>query len=175
MNGAIYFASNYGSTAQYANWIGEEAGLSVFDVRKAHPEPADYDFLILASPVIYFRLPIRNWVRRNLVRIVGKPVVMVTVSGAPPGPKLDGWISGSLPAELVSQMKHVALRGRQEPKELTWFDWVMLKVASLVNPDRAAGKQESGGFDFMDKSSIEPVLALVRSFQSGMAGRSDKA
>lgn len=32
MNGAIFFASKYGSTAQYAEWIAEATDLPMFDV-----------------------------------------------------------------------------------------------------------------------------------------------
>ena len=35
MKGAIFFASKYGSTAQYSNWLAEATGLPVFDVNNA--------------------------------------------------------------------------------------------------------------------------------------------
>ena len=44
MKGAIFFSSKYGSTAQYARWIGEAAGLPVFDVKDADADPSKYDF-----------------------------------------------------------------------------------------------------------------------------------
>ena len=167
MGGAIFFASRYGSTAQYARWIGEATGLPLFDVHDRTADPARYDFLVLGCPVIYYKLIFRKWVRRNLARLEGKPIILFTVSGAPAGAKLDGWIADSLPADLIARMHHVALRGRQNPKELNWFDRIMLIIAGLKNPDREAGKQESQGFDFMDKSSIAPIAALVDELNSG--------
>ncbi len=165
MTGAIFFSSKYGSTAQYANWIGEATGLSVFDVKSSNADPSKYDFLILGSPVIYYKLTIHKWVKRHLVSIDSKPIIFFSVSGAPAGPKLDGWIADSLPENFISKMNHVALRGRQIPEELTWFDRMMLIIASLTNKDPEARKQEFEGFDFMDKSSIEPILKLVEQFQ----------
>ncbi len=165
MNGAIFFSSKYGSTAQYANWIGETTGLPVFDVKDANADPSKYDFLILGSPVIYYKLTIHKWVKRHLVSIDSKPIIFFSVSGAPAGPKLDGWIADSLPENFISKMNHVALRGRQIPEELTWYDRLMLKIGALTNKDPEARKQEFEGFDFMDKSSIEPILKLVEQFQ----------
>ena len=63
-------------------------------------------------------------------------------------------------------MKHIALRGRQKPEELTWFDRIMLKIADLKNTDPLARKEELYEFDYMDKSSIEPIISLVKELQS---------
>lgn len=165
MAGAIFFSSKYGSTAQYAKWMGEVTSLPVFDVKDANADPSKYDFLILGSPIIYYKLLIHKWVKRHLVVLDSKPIIFFSVSGAPAGPKLDGWIADSLPENFISKMNHVALRGRQIPEELTWFDRMMLLIASLTNKDPEARKQEFEGFDFMDKSSIEPILKLVQEFQ----------
>ncbi len=161
MNGAIFFSSKYGSTAQYANWIGEAAGLPVFNIKETKANMSDYDFLLLGAPIIYNKLLNHKWVKANLASIENKPVIFFSVSGAGPGSKLDSWIADSLPKHLILQMEHVALLGRQNPKELTWYDWLMLKIGGLKNPDPVARKEELKGFDYMDKASIEPILKLV--------------
>ena len=175
MNGAIFFATSYGSTAQYAGWISDATGLPVFDVDNTDADPADYDFLVLGSAVIYYKLIIRKWVNRNLACIESRPVVLFTVSGAGAGQKLDGWIADCLPQTLIERMKHVALRGRQNPKDLRLYDRLMLIIGGLKNRDRVAGKEEMQGFDYMDKSSIAPVVSLVRALQSADAARPAKA
>ena len=128
MNGAVLYAAKYGSTAEYADWIGEATGLPVFNVRSDNVDPESYDFLILATPVIYYKPFITDWVRENLSKLEGKPIVIVTVSGAPLGPKLDACVGDSLPADFVTNATHVALRGRQTPAELTWYDRAMLRA-----------------------------------------------
>lgn len=165
MKGAIFFSSKYGSTAEYANWIAEASGLPVFNVKDGKADPSKYDFLILGSPIIYYKLSIHKWVKKHLSVIGDKPVIFFSVSGSGAGPKLEGWIGDSLPQSLISKMKHVALRGRQIPSELTRFDRTMLIIAGLFNPDRAAGKEELKGFDYMDKKSIEPILERIRQFE----------
>jgi len=97
MNGAIFYATRYGSTAQYAEWISVATGISAFDVNKTDADPSAYDFVVIGSPVIYHKLPIRNWVIRKMPSIETRPVVFFTVAGAPAGPKLEGWIANSLP------------------------------------------------------------------------------
>jgi len=166
MKGAIFFSTKYGSTAKYTNWISEATGLPAFNVKDDKTDPYKYDFLILGSPIIYMRLFIRKWVKRNVSILEKKPIIFFSVSGAGAGAKLDKWIAKSLPQNIVSKMKHVALLGRQKPEELNWFDRPMLQIASLIQSDPQASKDERYGFDYMDKSSIEPILKLVEQFQS---------
>ncbi|MEN8125413.1 MAG: flavodoxin domain-containing protein [Bacteroidota bacterium] len=165
MNGAIFFSGKYGSTAQYADWISGATGLPVFDVKDPSADTSKYNFLILGSSVMFFRLTIRKWVKANLTGIKSKPIILFTVSGAGGGSKLDGWIANSLPKNLISRMKHIALRGRMNPMELSWGLRQIMRIGALINPDPQASKEERRGFDYMDKSSIKPILKLVQQFQ----------
>jgi len=169
MNGAIFYTTRYGSTAQYAQWISEATGLAAYDVRDTDQSPDGFDFLVLGSPVIYHRLPLNRWLRANRAAIAAKPVVLFTVSGAPAGRKLDGWIAASLPPDLIARMHHVALRGRQNPRELTYFDRMMLIIGSLINRDRTAASEELHGFDFMDKATIAPAVVRIKALQAEQA------
>ncbi len=166
MNGAIFFSGQYGSTAQYANWIAEATGLPVLDVNDANTDPSKYDFLVLGSSVMIHKLKIRKWVQKNLASIKNKPLILFSVSGASAGPKLDGWIADSLPANLISQMEHVALRGRLDHREISCWTKFILTIGAWKNDDPQAKKEELEGFDYMNKSSIEPILKMVKQFQS---------
>jgi menaquinone-dependent protoporphyrinogen IX oxidase len=166
VNGAIFFSGQYGSTAQYANWIGEATGLPVFDVKDANADPSKYEFLILGSSVIVYRLTIRKWVKANRARIENKPTILFTVSGAPAGPKLDGWVAASLPQTLLTQMEHVALRGRLNHAEISWWIRMILKMGAWMNTDPQARREELEGFDYVDKSNIEPILQLAEQLRS---------
>tara|TARA_R110000824_G_scaffold24090_7_gene85418 strand:+ start:8758 stop:9291 length:534 start_codon:yes stop_codon:yes gene_type:complete len=174
MNGAIFYATRYGSTAEYAEWIADATGIPAFDVKKTDADPSDYDFVVIGAPVIYHKLPIRNWVLQKMASFETRPVVFFTVAGAPAGSKLDGWIANSLPEALIQRMDHFALRGRQNPRDLSWFDRIMLVIGGLTNPDRGAAREELKGFDFMDKSSIEPMVKAIHKLQSGDAVRPDQ-
>jgi hypothetical protein len=169
MKGAIFFSSRYGSTAEYAQWIAEATGLPVFDVDKGGARPSDFDFLVLGSPVIYHKLMFHKWIKRNLAAILARPVILFSVSGAGAGPKLDAWMAGCLPAGLIAHVEHVALRGRQNPGGLGWYDRIMLIIGGLKNPDRVAGNEELHGFDFMDRASIGPIVEKVAALRGGAA------
>ncbi len=166
MDGAIFYATRYGSTAQYADWIAGATGLPAFNIDATEESPAEYDFVVLGAPVIYHKLSNAKWVRRNLGLLATKPVVFFSVSGAGAGAKLDGWIANSLPRALIRRMTHIALLGRQNPNDLTLFDRLMLVIAGTFNRDRKAAREEMHGFDFMDQSSILPVVDAIETLKS---------
>ncbi|MFL0356058.1 flavodoxin domain-containing protein [Erythrobacter sp. GH1-10] len=161
MNGAIFYLTRYGSTAEYAGWIAEDSGLPAFDLDESPPPLSGYDFIVLVTPIYYYKPLILPWLAVHLAEMRDKPVVFVTVSGAPAGEKLDGWLRKYLPPEFHARMHHVALRGRQDPRDLGWFPRLMLQIAAFFNPDKQAAKEEAEGFDFVDRTSIAPALALI--------------
>ncbi len=164
MNGAIFFSGKYGSTEQYANWISKATGLPVFDIKDPSADPSKYEYLILGSSIIYFRLTIRKWVKANLSKLNGRSKILFSVSGAGPSAKLNRWVDKSLPSELLSQLEHVALAGRLDHTKVSWLIRLSLWIGSLFNPDPEASKDERYGFDYVDKESIEPILKLVRKY-----------
>ena len=166
MNGAIFFSGKYGSTEQYANWIGEATGLPVFDIKDPNADPYEYDYLILGSSIIYFKLSIRKWAETNLSKLKGRSKILFSVSGAGPSDKLEGWVAKSFPTVLLSQVEHVALAGRLDHSKVNWLIKVSLWVASVFNPDPQARKDERYGFDHVDKDSIKPIVDWVRQFEN---------
>ncbi len=167
MKGAIFFSGKYGSTEQYAHWISEATGLPVFNIKDAQANPSNYDFLILGSSIIYFKLSIRKWVKKHLDELKGKTKVLFSVSGAGPSEKLEGWVSKSIPQEILTEMEHIALHGRLDHSKVSWIVRIMLWIGSLMNPDADARKDERMGFDYMDYSSIKPIVKLIKELQTG--------
>ncbi len=166
MKGAILYKTKYGSTKQYANWIAEATGLPIFNVSKDKINFSIYDFFVLGSPVIYYKLSIYDWVKDHFNKLEHKPVIFFSVSGAGAGDKLMGWLTDSFPQRFISKMFHVALRGRQIPSELTFFDRMMLQISGHFNKDDGARQEELHGFDYMDKNSIQPILAKIKELES---------
>ena len=165
MNGAIFFSGKYGSTEQYANWIGEATGFPVFDIKDPRADPSKYDYLILGSSILYFKLSMRKWIRANLSKLQGRTKILFSVSGAGASAKLNRWVANSLPSALASQIEHIALRGRLDHSKVSWWIRWTLWMGALFNPDPEASKDERYGFDYVDKASIEPILKLVDKYK----------
>ncbi|MBT8187918.1 MAG: flavodoxin domain-containing protein [Croceitalea sp.] len=174
MKGAIFFSGKYGSTEQYANWIGEATGLPVFDITNANTDLSKYDYLILGSSVLYFKLTIQKWIKANASQLEGRTKILFSVSGAGPSEKLERWVAASVPPKLFAQMEHIALRGRLDHSKVSWWVRLILKIASLFNPDSSARKDERYGFDYVDKESIAPIVELHKQFTNGIKAQQEE-
>ena len=161
MKGAIFYSGKYGSTKQYAQWIGEASGFPIFDIKDPGSDPSKYELVILGSSIIYFKLSIRKWLSENLSALKGRSKILFSVSGAGPSAKLNRWVANSLPVGLADEVEHIALRGRLDHSKVSWWIRSILWMGSLFNPDPEASKDERYGFDYVDKDSIEPILKLV--------------
>jgi len=165
MKGAIFYSGQYGSTAQYADWISAETGLPVFNVKDREADPSRYDFLVLGSSVITFNLTNKKLVARHLDDIGDKPVILFTVSGASAGEKLTGWVKSSLPESFVNQAHHVALRGRMDPGSMPWWTRLILRIGAMMNKDPQSRKDELEGFDYMERETIAPIVERIKNWQ----------
>ncbi|MEP2934863.1 MAG: flavodoxin domain-containing protein [Gilvibacter sp.] len=165
MSAAIFFSGKYGSTEQYARWIGEATGLPVFDIKDASADPSKYEYLVLGSSILYFKLSIRKWASANLSKLDGRAKILFSVSGEGPSDKLNTWVANSFPPELLSQVEHVGLGGRLDHSKLSWLLRKILWVGSLINSDPEASKEERFGFDHVNKASIEPIVNLIKEYQ----------
>ena len=165
MKGAIFYSGKYGSTEQYADWIGEATGLPVFDIKDPGADLSGFDLVVLGSSVVYFKLTMRKWAQENLSLLKGRARILFSVSGAGPSDRLDRWVSKSFPPELLSQTRHIALRGKLDHSKVSWWIRCILWVASVFNPNQEASKDERYGFDYMDKDTTAPIVEMIRKMQ----------
>lgn len=167
MNGAIVYSGQYGSTAQYAQWISETTGLPSFDLKKENPDPSNFDFLVLGSSIFIGKLTICNWVKTNWNRFKDVPLMLYSVSASgPENAEFQNWIDNSLPKEMIERMKFVSLPGRLDVNRVSWWTKLLLKVGAMGEKDPNAKKRMLAGFDDMDKSSITPIVEWIRQFET---------
>jgi len=169
MNGVIFYDSKYGATADYAGWTAEATGLPIYQISNPEADPDRFDFLVVGSPVYLYKVMLRSWIEMHIPCLTGRPVLLFTVSGAPAGDRLDGWLADSLPRAFVAHARHFALRGRLDRQKLSWVDRFLLDWDARRNPDPVEAQREREGFDAMDRKAIAPLVAAVRGLQRAAA------
>lgn len=104
---------------------------------------------------------------KNWPKIKDKQVLLFTVSGTEPGhPNLQQWLNNSLSKEMLEQIHYVPLRGRLVLNELPWLMRLFMKIASKVEKDPDTKKRMAEGFDYMEKTSIEPIFEWIAKQES---------
>ncbi len=57
---------------------------------------------------------------------------------------------------------HIALRGRLDPKTLSVWRRILLRIGAWTDKDHEARREELEGFDFMDQAAIAPIVEWVK-------------
>lgn len=167
MKGIIIYKGKYGSTKQYAEWLGEELDLPVAPATEISGEQlTPYDFLILGTSVYIGKLQITKWLKKNLLFIKSKKIFLFQVAGTPPGEKekRQAYNLSCMPGELVSQCEFYFLTGRMIRSKLSWMDRFMLKMGSRLAKDPEDRKTMLTDYDDVKKENILAIVTAVRKF-----------
>jgi menaquinone-dependent protoporphyrinogen IX oxidase len=165
----VAFESRYGSTGQYAEWIGQALGADVLRARDVKPASlANYDSVVVGGYLRMGRIRGSEFVVRNWAALKGKPnLVFFTCSATPPeDPKMEAYFKGAFPEEIRQKVKYFPLPGRVG--KLGLFDSILMLFPKIAVRLGAAGKgnaKESlemlNGFDHVDRSRIDPIIKAL--------------
>ena len=158
MSGIIIYRSSYGSTKQYAEWIGEETGFEIFDSR-AKDIPWDSETVVIGCPIIANKPFLLRWMQKHWDKLKRKNVVLFTTSGADPAvAPVDEWLAKALPAAMKERIAVFPLAGKFVFDELNGPHKVMMKIGALLIRDEAIKHQIANPVNGVARENLEPLL-----------------
>ena len=98
-NIAVVYCSRYGSTKQYAQWLAEDLGADLYDVRRVYKEKLEtYDTIVFGGGLYYGVIKGLSRLKRNYASIRESNLVVFAVGLTPPENKklLDNVAQGNL-------------------------------------------------------------------------------
>lgn len=167
MKGLVIYKGKYGTTKQYAMWIGQELQLSVASAdRFPIDELPKYDYYILGSSVYIGQLEIRNWVKKNFKLLQNKKIFFFQVAGSPPEQieKRESYNKASLSPDILKKIQVYYLPGRMIMRNLSAWDRFMLKMGARLTKDPVEKKKMLTDFNDVKKETIDPLVKSVRNF-----------
>jgi menaquinone-dependent protoporphyrinogen IX oxidase len=168
MKGLVIYKGRYGSTKQYAMWIGQQLELSVASTDHFPPdELSKYDYFIIGSSVYIGKLEIRNWLKRKFRVLQNKKIFLFQVAGAPveDKEKREGFNKASVPQAILSNAECYYFPGRMIIRNLSAFDRFMLKMGARLTKDPVEKENMLTEFDNVKKENIEPLVKAVKNYQ----------
>ncbi len=164
----VAYQSKYGSTRQYAEWIGSEIKADVHDLgNDEKPDFSRYDIIIFGG---YFRMggiPAASVIKDNWQTIKRKRIVLFTASGTPPDhPDIQKVYGKSLPEEIRMEIKYFPLRGRLLQKDMGFFDSFLVSIGRMMEKDETLRAFMSGDFDGVRKENIQPLLDYLKGIRN---------
>lgn len=165
--GVIIYESKYGATEQYADWLSDAIQSAAVRTEKLSlVRLAQYDLLILGTPVYLGKLRIGKWLKQNLGAFAKKQVLLFIVCGtsnAEPNEQ-SRIIHDNLPPDFIAGSKIFFLPGRCLPERISIKDRLLLALGSLVQKDPQIKSAMRLGFNKMDKNSLEPLIGLANEY-----------
>lgn len=169
MKGLIIYATCYGSTEQYADWICEEIPFE----KKCYKEVTDEELrsaeiIILGSWVLAHKLFLTQWIESKEQLLKGKVLYAYSVSGAVPGDaELDQVFPNSFSGELLSDVKTFQCGGKREVKKMSPFHKFMMWFAvTFIEKDPMIKEKMKRYVDNVDRSYIEPLIQTVKAIHT---------
>ena len=173
----VLYTSKYGSTKQYAEWIGsslsalvqslDEAGELALRVAKT---------MVIGGSVRMGKITCADFILRHWKILKDKRIILFSVSGTPPeNPAVQRYFEGSLPADIRSLIRFFPLPGRHTPLDfgdrfLVWFPKTVLRFRMWLARTPEARHAAAVEFrmldqlsDHVDRSRIAPILACCGS------------
>jgi menaquinone-dependent protoporphyrinogen IX oxidase len=164
MNGIIVYQGKYGSTKQYAEWIGEDLKLTAVPVDRFKSSTLDeYDTVILGSAVNVGKLVMAGWIANHWETLKTKRVILFSVSGTDPTnkPAIAKIMDASLPPDIRGDIAYFPLHGRFLMKNLPFLMRTILQFVMKAEKDPAK-KQMFAEFDDVKREYIAPLVAQTK-------------
>lgn len=166
MKGLIVYATCYGSTKQYAEWIAEDTGYTCrCNKDVTDDELREADTIILGSWVLAHKLFLAKWIGEKKEILSGKRLYFYSVSGAKPGDRvLDNVFADSADQVLLEGAGTYQFGGRRETKNMSGFHKFMMWIATTFiekDPDK---KEEMNKYvNNVDRSYIQALVKEIKS------------
>ena len=175
---AVIVQSKRGTTQQYAGWIAEALDASLFEAASVKPaQLADYDVVVYGGWLFASKISGVKLVTGNMDKI--KSLVVFSVGLA--DPETTDWaetLKVNFMPEHLAEIKVFHLRGGLDFKKLGLVEKGMMSMVKKAAAKKPREKHTSediallaippgGECNFMDKATIEPLVAYVRGLTGG--------
>jgi len=169
--GVIIYESKYGATEQYADWLSDAIQCAALRPEKLSPSRlAQYDLLIIGSPVYLGKLRVAKWLKQNLSAFARKQVLLFIVCGTSEAEQHERSriIHDNLPPDFIARTQIFFLPGRCSPERISIKDRLLLAFGSLLQKDPQVKSGMRFGFNRMDRGSLEPVIGTANQYLMDM-------
>ena len=169
MKGIVIYEGKYGATAQYASWLADALYLRVVNAdRQSTSNLAQFDYVIVGSPVYMGKLMIKDWLEANEWVLLNKKLFLFIVSSASPDDKArqENVLKNNLPEALANIVQVFFLQGRVVINKLSLKDRLIVRFGAMMEKDPEKKALMRRGFDGVKKENITDLVKNVLKFST---------
>jgi menaquinone-dependent protoporphyrinogen IX oxidase len=170
---AVLYQSRYGTAKQYAEWIAEETGGTLFALPKVKlADLESYDTIVIGGGIYASSILGISFLKKNFACLSGKRLIAFSVGASFDSRKnTDAIRNHNLTPEMQKTVRFFHLRGGLFYGKMSALDRTGMKlmVGMLKKKPEDLWDEETRGMietygkdtSFLDRASIAPILAAV--------------
>jgi len=165
MKGIVLFMSKHGSTRQYAEWIAQETGFNLVDLKaNRRPDLKDKDIIVIGSWILAGKMVAHSWIKKNWPKIEDREVIVFSVGGDVPNEELrEKHKVASLPEDMSGKVSFYLFQGRFRQEDQNVFLRGMLKFAAKYEKDGDLAGKMVKGVDGVRRENLDEMLRYIGS------------
>ena len=161
MKGVIIYKSRYGSTKQYAEWLRDETGFDLYDVKQAPGDLSSYDIVVIGSSVFAGRLALAGWIKKQWPSLQGKTVLLLMTHIRDNEQETANVVPQRLPAEIVERIKVFPVGGRYSLQRMGVMDKTLIKMVSSMEKNPQVKRELLAERDEVKKENLRGLLEYI--------------
>ena len=155
---AIVYASKYGSTAQYANWLKEMTNGDLYTNKDVTMDKlSSYDTIIFGSGTYAGKLPVTSFIKDNFNALKDKHLILYTTGMTPIGnPNRQETLNSNLSPDIQKDMKIFELNGESDPSKVKGLAKIILKIGQ---------KSHASDTNTFSKEALNPMIEYINTLK----------
>ena len=173
MKGIILYASKYGATKRYAEWLAEKTGFDCVETKKAKIEDVkQYDTILLGGGIYASGIAGLSFLKKNMAQLREKKVIVFCDGASPYEETAFQQIVAHNLKDSLAGLPCFYCRGAWDPDAMSLADRTLCrmlqKAVAKKKPEDCeiwekalleAGDQKH---DWTDKTYLAPVLEAIK-------------
>ena len=175
MKGIILYASKYGTTKRYAEWLAEATGFDCVEAKKARNEDVkQYEAIVFGGGIYASGIAGLSFLRKNIAQLQGKKVIVFCDGASPYEEKAFQQIVTRNLKDALSGLPCFYCRGAFDMDRMSFMDKslckMLQKAVAKKKPEDCEiwelALMEAGNekHDWTDKAYLAPILEALQSF-----------
>lgn len=181
----IIYKSKYGTTKQYAEWLAEDLGADLREVRQVRQEDLDgADTLIFGGGLYAGGILVAPFLKKNYDKLRGKRAALFTCGLGDPAvaenvENIRSSVAKKLGSGALEELALFHLRGGMDYSKLSFLHRTMMRMVLRAVEHRREDMRTEEEWqmintfgktvDFTDRATLKPLLAWARTEGQGRA------
>ncbi len=162
MHGIIIYKSRYGATKEYAEWLREDTGFDLCEVKACPRDLGAYDTVVVATSILAGRPLLAKWLADRWPALREKRVLLLLVNVTADPTARAAIVPHSLPA-IAPHLAVFPVGGRYDLARMRPVDRFLITTVAKMEKRPEVKAELLATRDLVKRESLREILDYIRS------------